>query len=105
MKFHTTDSFTPTRELDADDVIFSFERQKEGSGPWNTYTEGASWEYFAGMDMPNLIKAIEKVDDLTVKFVLTRPEAPFLANLAMDFASIQSREYADSLKRRAPWRC
>ena len=98
VKFHTTDSFTPTRALTADDVIFSFERQKEGSGPWNTYTEGASWEYFAGMDMPNLIKAIEKVDDLTVKFVLTRPEAPFLANLAMDFASIQSKEYADSLE-------
>ena len=99
VKFHTTDSFTPTRALTADDVIFSFERQKEGSGPWNTYTEGASWEYFAGMDMPNLIKAIEKVDDLTVKFVLTRPEAPFLANIAMPFASIVSAEYADTLAK------
>ena len=36
VKFHTTDSFTPTRALTADDVIFSFERQKEGSGPGNT---------------------------------------------------------------------
>lgn len=98
VKFHTTDTFTPTRDLNADDVIFSFDRQREGSGPWNTYTEGATWEYFAGMDMPALIKEIQKVDDLTVKFVLTRPEAPFIANLAMDFASIQSKEYADSLE-------
>jgi hypothetical protein len=42
------------------------------------------------MSMPDLIKSIEKVDDMTVKFVLTRPEAPFIANLAMDFASIVS---------------
>ena len=34
---------------------------------------------------------------MTVKFVLNRPEAPFIANLAMDFASMFSREYADSL--------
>src|SRR5690606_711095 len=40
----------------------------------------------------------EKVDDFTVKFVLTRPEAPFIANMAMDFASIMSKEYADKLE-------
>jgi hypothetical protein len=33
-----------------------------------------------------------------VKFVLTRPEAPMIANLAMDFASIMSKEYADQLE-------
>ena len=36
---------------------------------------------------------LEKVDDLTVRFNLTRPEAPFIANLAMDFASILSAQY------------
>ncbi|MFN3500495.1 MAG: ABC transporter substrate-binding protein, partial [Pannonibacter indicus] len=35
----------------------------------------------------------------TVKFVLTRPEAPMMANLAMDFASILSAEYADQLDK------
>ena len=49
------------------------------------------------MGLPELIKSIEKVDDLTVKFTLNQPEAPFLANLAMDFASIMSKEYADKL--------
>jgi dipeptide transport system substrate-binding protein len=50
------------------------------------------------MGFPDLIKSVEKVDDLTVKFVLNRPEAPFMADLGMDFASILSLEYADSLQ-------
>jgi dipeptide transport system substrate-binding protein len=50
------------------------------------------------MSMPDLIKEIVKVDDYTVKFVLNRPEAPMLANLAMDFASMLSAEYADKLE-------
>ncbi|PTM97764.1 ABC transporter substrate-binding protein [Mycoplana dimorpha] len=98
VKFQTTDFFTPTRDLNADDVIFSFERQYKEDNKWNKYVAGASWEYFAGMGLPELIKSIEKVDDLTVKFTLNRPEAPFLANLGMDFASILSKEYADKLE-------
>lgn len=98
VKFQTTDFFTPTRDLNADDVIFSFERQQKTDNPWNQYVAGAAWEYFSGMGFPELIKSIEKVDDLTVKFVLNNPEAPFLANLGMDFASIMSKEYADKLQ-------
>jgi dipeptide transport system substrate-binding protein len=97
VKFHTTDYFTPTRELNADDVIFSFERQLGDDNPYHQYVQGAAWEYFNSMSMPDLLEAIEKVDDMTIRFVLSRPEAPFLANMAMDFASIQSKEYADSL--------
>lgn len=98
VKFHSTDYFTPTRDLNADDVIFSFQRQLDESNPWNKYTEGTAWEYFNGMDMPALIKEIVKVDDMTVKFVLNKPESPTVANLAMDFASIVSKEYADQLE-------
>jgi len=98
VKFQTTEFFTPSRDLNADDVIFSFERQRNADDPWNQYVEGAAWEYFNSMSMPDLIKSIDRVDDLTVKFVLNRPEAPMVANLAMDFASIQSKEYADQLE-------
>ena len=49
------------------------------------------------MGLPELISEVKKVDDNTVQFVLTRPEAPFLADLAMDFASILSKEYADAM--------
>jgi dipeptide transport system substrate-binding protein len=98
VKFQTTEFFTPTRELNADDIIFSFERQWKAENPWNKYVEGASWEYFAGMGMGDLIDKIEKVDDMTVRFTLKRKEAPFIANVAMPFASILSKEYADKLQ-------
>ncbi|MEX6508012.1 ABC transporter substrate-binding protein [Jiella sp. M17.18] len=98
VKFQTTDFFTPTRTMNADDVIFSFERQLDPKNPWNQYVNGASWEYAASMGFPDLIQSIEKVDDMTVKFKLKHPEAPFIADLAMDFASIMSKEYADKLK-------
>ncbi|NVK32273.1 MAG: ABC transporter substrate-binding protein [Gammaproteobacteria bacterium] len=98
VKFHSNDNFTPTRDFNADDVVFSFDRQRNTDNPWNKYVENTAWEYFDGMDMPSLIKSVEKVDDLTVKMVLNRPEAPMVANLAMDFASIVSKEYADQLE-------
>jgi len=97
VKFHTTDYFTPTRDLNADDVIFSFERQLKADNPYNSYVPGGAWEYFNGMGMPDLIASIDKVDDMTVRFVLKQKEAPFLTNLGMDFGSIMSKEYADKL--------
>ncbi|MBN9046302.1 MAG: ABC transporter substrate-binding protein [Rhizobiales bacterium] len=98
VKFQTTDYFKPTREMNADDVIFSFERQLDKKNPWNAYTPGLSYEYAESMDFPALIKEIKRVDDHTVTFVLNHPEAPFLADLAMDFSSIVSKEYADKLQ-------
>ena len=98
VKFHTTDFFTPTRELNADDVVFSFDRQQSSENSFNQYVEGASWEYYNSMSMPDIVKSIDKVDDMTVKFVLNPPYAPFIANMAMDFASIVSKEYADKLE-------
>ncbi len=99
VKFQTTAFFTPTRDMNADDVVFSFTRQLDKNHPWNKYAAGTAWEYFNGMSMPKLLKAIEKVDDYTVRFVLNRPEAPMIANLGMDFASIMSKEYADQLAK------
>ncbi|MDN5787588.1 ABC transporter substrate-binding protein [Pseudorhodobacter sp.] len=96
VKFQSSDSFTPTRDFNADDVIFTFDRQRKEDNPYFK-VEGGSWEYFNSMSMPDLIKEIVKVDDNTVKFVLNRPEAPMIANLAMDFASIVSKEYADAM--------
>ena len=98
VKFQTTEFFTPTREMNADDVLFSFERQLKADNPWHQYVAGAAWEYFNGMGFPDLIASIEKVDDMTVKFTLKQKEAPFIANLGMDFASIMSKEYADKLE-------
>jgi dipeptide transport system substrate-binding protein len=96
VKWQTTESFTPSREFNADDVVYSFARQWDKNHPYHGVS-GGSYEYFNGMSMPDLIKDIVKVDDYTVKFVLNRPEAPMIANLAMDFASILSAEYADKM--------
>lgn len=98
VKFQATEFFTPSRDFNADDVVFSFDRQLNAENPWNKYVEGGAYEYADGMGFPDLIKSVEKVDDLTVKFTLSRPEAPFMADLAMDFASILSKEYADKLE-------
>jgi dipeptide transport system substrate-binding protein len=98
VKFHTTAKFTPSRDFNADDVIFTFKRQLDKEHPFHK-VGNASYEYFNSMSMPELLSDIVKVDDYTVKFVLKRPEAPFIANLAMDFASIFSAEYADNMMK------
>jgi dipeptide transport system substrate-binding protein len=101
VKFHAgVNGFTPTRDLTAEDVIWSFARQSDKAHPY-AKVSGGSYDYFSDMGMPDLIKSIAKGgDDLTVIMTLNKPNAPILANLAMDFASIQSAEYADYLMKK-----
>ena len=47
-------------------------------------------EYWVSMEMDDTIGSIEAVDEYTVMFKLKRVEAPFIANMGMDFASIIS---------------
>lgn len=96
VKFHASEFFKPTRDFNADDVLFTFNRQREAKHPFHK-VGGGSYEYFQGMEMGKIIKDIKKTDDHTVIFTLSRQEAPFLANLAMDFASILSAEYGDQM--------
>ncbi|MCX8518357.1 MAG: ABC transporter substrate-binding protein [Rhodoferax sp.] len=96
VKFHATKGFTPTREFNADDVLFMFERQWKESDPYYKVTS-SNHSYFGDMGLPSLLKSVDKLDDYTVKIVLNTPEAPFLANLAMQFAGVQSKEYANAL--------
>ncbi|MCQ0166494.1 ABC transporter substrate-binding protein [Pseudomonas sp. S12(2018)] len=96
VRFHTTDYFTPTRDLNADDVLWSFQRQLDPAHPWHDKTS-IGFPYFESMGFQHLLKSVEKLDPHTVAFHLTRPEAPFLRDLAMAFTSIYSAEYADQL--------
>ena len=95
MKFHSTPYFTPTRDFNADDVLFSFNRQRDPKHPYHKV--GGIYKYFQSMQMGNIIKDIVKVNEHRVKFILSEANAPFIANLAMDFTSILSKEYADKL--------
>lgn len=96
VKFHTTKYFTPTREFNADDVVFSIERQRSKSHPYHN-VGGGKYEYFDGMEMGTLIKDIKVLDPYKVQITLAQPDAPFIANMAMSFMSILSKEYADKL--------
>ncbi|MEP7299820.1 MAG: ABC transporter substrate-binding protein [Burkholderiales bacterium] len=96
VKFHSSAKFTPTRDFNADDVLFSFNRMSDPAMPKTT--PGTTYAYFDDMDMKNIVDKVEKVDAMTVKFHLKKPEAPFMANMAMDFASILSAEYFDKMK-------
>ncbi|WEK10701.1 MAG: ABC transporter substrate-binding protein [Candidatus Pseudomonas colombiensis] len=96
VKFHRTDYFTPSRPLNADDVVWSFQRQLDPKHPWHDKSS-VGYPYFESMGFKALLKSVEKVDEHTVAFTLTRREAPFLADIAMAFASIYPAEYADQL--------
>ena len=54
MKFQTTDYFTPTRDLNADDVIFSFKRQRKDN-KWNgdAYLPDLTCDYYAAWTCRN----------------------------------------------------
>ncbi len=98
VKWHSNAMFKPTRDFNADDVLFSFNRQGKDDHPFHKVSGGA-YDYYGDMGLPKLIASIEKVDPLTVRFTLTEPSAPFLSDLAMEFASIQSAEYGDVLMK------
>ena len=96
VKWQNTKYFQPTRDFNADDVLFMIERQWKEDNPYFKVTS-PNHSYFNDMGMPKLLKAVEKVDAYTVKFTLNKAEAPFLADLAMQWAGIQSKEYADAM--------
>src|SRR5689334_2973980 len=98
VKWQTTKDFKPSRDFNADDVLFSFARQSDKNNPCIKVTSD-NHSYYNDMDMPALMKSVDKIDDYTVKFTLNEPETAFIANMAMDFASIISKEYADQLMK------
>jgi dipeptide transport system substrate-binding protein len=98
VKFHSNSVFRPTRDMNADDVLFSLLRQWKPDHPYHSVS-GSRYDYFQDLGMPDLLSAIEKLDEFTVRIRLTRPDAVFLANLAMPFNVILSAEYADVLLR------
>jgi len=96
VKWHNHRAFKPTRDFNADDVVFAFERQWKEANPYFKVTS-PNHSYFGDMGMPKLLKSVDKVNDYTVKITLNTLEAPFLSNLAMPYAAVQSKEYADAM--------
>lgn len=96
VQFHTTPYFKPTRDFNADDVVFTFKRMHDPQHPFRK-AYPAEFPYFVDMGLDKNIESVEKVDPLTVRFVLRKVDVAFLQDLAMSFASIQSAEYAEQL--------
>ncbi|WP_222987706.1 ABC transporter substrate-binding protein [Psittacicella hinzii] len=96
VKFNNNDIFTPTRDFNADDVLFTFNRMLENDHPYHSVSN-ATYPYWNIMGFSSLINHLEKIDDYTVKVYLNSPNVTFISDLAMDVLSIYSAEYADYL--------
>ena len=96
--FHQTDYFTPTRLLNADDVIFSFNRILNTEHPYHLVS-GGSYPFFQSVNLSKLVAEVEKINDYTIRFHLSHADSSFLANLATDFAIILSAEYGEQLTK------
>lgn len=104
VKWHSNDSFKPTREFNADDVLFTLQRQWKVEHPFHKVTR-SKYPYFESLGFPKLLKSIQKLDDYTVEIVLNQPDATFVSSLAMQWAGMQSYEYAQTmLKAQTPER-
>ena len=96
VKFHTTPWFKPSRDLNADDVVFTYQRLLDRNMPFRKAypTESA---YVGDLAWDKLIASVEKLDPLTVRFRLREPNAPFINSVSATFTSIHSAEYAAQL--------
>lgn len=96
VKFHSNQTFTPTRDFNADDVLFTFQRMLDKQQPLRK-AYPTEFPYFVSMGLDKTIAKVEKTDPMTVVFTLNNVDAAFIQNLAMSFAAILSAEYADHL--------
>ncbi|MCO8162843.1 ABC transporter substrate-binding protein [Pseudomonas sp. 21LCFQ010] len=96
VKFHSNKAFTPSRNFNADDVLFTFNRMLNTEHPFRL-AYPTEFPYFTGMGMDKKIHSVTKSGPMTVVFTLNSVDAAFIQNLAMSFASILSAEYAEQL--------
>lgn len=96
VKFHTTDFFKPSREFNADDVVFTFDRMVNKENAFRK-AYNVEFPYASDTGLDANITSIEKVDPYTVKFNLKDPDADFIIKIAMPFASVLSAEFAGQL--------
>ncbi|MBM7341197.1 ABC transporter substrate-binding protein SapA [Pantoea coffeiphila] len=96
--FQKTAWFTPTRPMNADDVVFSFDRVFNRQHPWHN-VNGGSYPYFDSLQFSDAVQSVKKLDKNTVEIRLNSPDASFLWHLATHYAPVLSAEYADKLTK------
>jgi len=98
VSFHRTNYFKPTRKLNADDVIFSFNRILDPNNEFHSVS-GGKYPFFQSVKFASLVQQLEKINDYTIRFTLKHSDSSILANLAADFSVILSAEYAEQLSK------
>lgn len=98
VKFHSSAKFKPTRDFNADDVVFSYNRMADPKHPFHSTLPGKTYIYFEDKGMSKIIDKVEKIDDYTVRYKLKHPEASLLIAISHSFSSILSAEYAEKMK-------
>lgn len=96
VQFHQTEYFTPSRTLNSEDVVFTFNRIMDKNHPFH-YQGGGNYPFFQSVDWASLVERVIATNNDTVRFELSRPDSSFLSNLATDFAAILSAEYAGAV--------
>jgi len=95
VRWQSNDDFTPSREFNATDVLFTFNRMMDVNNPYHKVSGGT----YIGFEnkLGDLLQKVVRVDDHTVEFVLSRSDATFLGIMAFQPMNILSAEYADTM--------
>lgn len=94
--FQKTRWFTPTRMMNADDVMFSFQRMLDKNNPFHDIN-GGEYPYFDSLQFSSMVQSIRKLGEYSVEFRLNHPDSSFLWHLATHYAPVLSAEYAQKL--------
>ena len=98
VKWHANRDFTPSRDFNADDVLYTFRRMADPEHPYHRIG-GSGYQMYESQLRARLV-SIDKVDDETVRFVLKTPVAAFLSLLTVEPMSILSAEYGERMLAR-----
>jgi dipeptide transport system substrate-binding protein len=96
--FHSIDGFKPSREFNADDVVFTFGRLLNRGSAFAKALPGTS-PYVVSFGWEKLIRSVEKLGPHQVRITLAERDASFLSALSFSFAAIHSAEYGAQLLR------
>lgn len=95
--FHNTAWFSPSRPLNAEDVIFSFQRIIDPEHAFHQVS-GGNYPWFDNTNFSKLVESVDAIDHNAIAFTLSQADVSFLPSLATTYAAIHSKEYADALK-------
>jgi ABC-type transport system substrate-binding protein len=95
IKFQFNKYFTPSRDLNAYDVAFTFDRLINKENPF--YRSRSEFPFFLRNDISDLLIKVEAINNNQVAFHLKQPTSQLIPFLASDNSVILSKEYADTI--------